>query len=112
MTTGDYLHDMKAVGVKELKARLSEYLRAVRTGETFLVTDRTEIIAELRPAGSRPGAPDSLETVLDTLADRGQITRARISKSDWQWKPAGLGLSASAVRKTLDAIRADRDELP
>lgn len=41
---------MKAVSVKQLKARLSEYLRLVRTGETVLITDREEIIAELRPA--------------------------------------------------------------
>ncbi len=41
---------MKAVGIKQLKARLSEYLREVRRGETLLVTDRDEVIAELRPA--------------------------------------------------------------
>src|SRR6266542_1672841 len=41
---------MKAVDVKQLKARLSEYLRLVRTGETVLITDRDEVVAELRPA--------------------------------------------------------------
>ena len=35
---------MKAVGVKNLKAKLSEYLRAVKAGETLLVTDRDEVI--------------------------------------------------------------------
>ena len=40
---------MKAVGVKDLKARLSQYLRAVRAGETYLVTDRDQVVAELRP---------------------------------------------------------------
>ena len=41
---------MKSVGVKQLKARLSEYIRLVRTGETVLITDRDEVVAELRPA--------------------------------------------------------------
>jgi antitoxin (DNA-binding transcriptional repressor) of toxin-antitoxin stability system len=41
---------MKSVGVKQLKSRLSEYLRLVRGGETVFVTDRDEVVAELRPA--------------------------------------------------------------
>ena len=39
---------MRAVGVRELKNRLSEYRRLVRSGEEILVTDRGEVIAELR----------------------------------------------------------------
>lgn len=43
---------MKAVGVRELKNRLSEYLRAVKQGEQILITDRGQVIAELRqPSG-------------------------------------------------------------
>jgi len=42
---------MRAVGVRELKSRLSEYLRMVRGGEEILVTDRGEVIAELRQPG-------------------------------------------------------------
>jgi antitoxin (DNA-binding transcriptional repressor) of toxin-antitoxin stability system len=40
---------MKAVGIRELKSRLSEYLRLVRSGEEVWVTDRGEVVAELRP---------------------------------------------------------------
>jgi prevent-host-death family protein len=29
---------MKAIGIKELRARLAEYVRRVRSGETVLVT--------------------------------------------------------------------------
>jgi prevent-host-death family protein len=39
---------MKTVGVRELKNRLSEYLREVRAGETVLVSDRGEVIADAR----------------------------------------------------------------
>jgi antitoxin (DNA-binding transcriptional repressor) of toxin-antitoxin stability system len=39
---------MKAVPVKELKTRLSHYLREVAAGEVVLVTDRGKVVAELR----------------------------------------------------------------
>lgn len=42
---------MKVVGIRELKSRLSEYLRMVRNGEEILVTDRGEVVAELRQPG-------------------------------------------------------------
>jgi antitoxin (DNA-binding transcriptional repressor) of toxin-antitoxin stability system len=42
---------MKAIGIRELKNRLSEYIRLVRAGERILVTDRGEVVAELRPPG-------------------------------------------------------------
>jgi len=37
------------VGSRELKTRLGRYLRQVRAGQTLIVTDRGEPIAELRP---------------------------------------------------------------
>lgn len=39
---------MRAVGIRELKNRLSEFVRLVRAGEEILVTDRGEVVAELR----------------------------------------------------------------
>lgn len=38
------------VGVRELKARLSEYLRKVRAGETILITDRGQPVGRIVPA--------------------------------------------------------------
>jgi prevent-host-death family protein len=40
---------MKPVGVAELKARLSEYLRAVRKGHDFTIMDREQPIARVIP---------------------------------------------------------------
>lgn len=40
---------MREVGIRELKNRLSEYIRMVREGEVVMVTDRGEVVAELRP---------------------------------------------------------------
>ncbi len=42
---------MKAVGISELTNHLSEYVRKVRGGESVLVTDRGEVVAELGPPG-------------------------------------------------------------
>jgi len=48
---------MKAVGLRELKNRLSEYIRDVKRGERILVTDRGEVVAELAAPGTDRG-PD------------------------------------------------------
>jgi prevent-host-death family protein len=101
--------EMKAVGVKELKARLSEYLRHVKAGETVLVTERNEVVAELRPARRQPLPAGTLPDQLDLLAEAGQITRAGLAKGDWTWQVRGLGLAAGTAQGLLDAVRADRD---
>ncbi len=38
---------MRAVGVKELRDHLSEYVRLAHGGEVVLVTDRDRVVAEL-----------------------------------------------------------------
>ena len=38
------------VGVRDLKARLSEYLRRVRSGQTIVITDHGQIIGRILPA--------------------------------------------------------------
>ena len=48
---------MKAVGVRELNNRLSEYLRLVKNGEEILVTDRGFVVAELRQPSLRLELP-------------------------------------------------------
>ena len=64
---------MKSVGLRELKNRLSEYVREVRSGEGVLVTDRGEVVAELLPPGQ--GLDESgIPSGLMALARRGQVT--------------------------------------
>jgi antitoxin (DNA-binding transcriptional repressor) of toxin-antitoxin stability system len=106
VTTGDYLGCMKAVGVKQLKARLSEYLRAVKAGEIVLVTDRDEVVAELRPP-REPPPPLESEDTLQALADAGEVSRARQAKGSWRWKARGIGLEAGTAQALLDELRAD-----
>jgi prevent-host-death family protein len=108
VTTGDYLRSMKVVGIKELKARLSEYVRAVKAGETVLVTERDEVVAELRPVSRRPAPREALHELLDGLAEQGELTRARLPKGSWTWRVGGLGLEAGAAMRLLDELREDR----
>jgi prevent-host-death family protein len=45
---------MKQVRIADLKARLSEYLRAVRRGETIVVLDRDTPIAQIVQVREQP----------------------------------------------------------
>jgi len=46
---------MTTVGVRDLKAKLSAYLRMVKAGEVVVITDRGDVVAELRrPADTEP----------------------------------------------------------
>jgi antitoxin (DNA-binding transcriptional repressor) of toxin-antitoxin stability system len=101
---------VKRVGIDELKARLFDYVRQVKAGQTMLVLERDEVVAELRPARRRRAPVNTHEEVLDTLAAAGDVTRARLPKGNWTWKVRGLGLSARTARRVLDHVRGDRSE--
>jgi prevent-host-death family protein len=58
------------VGARELKTRLGSYLQQVREGQTLVVTDRGEPIAELRPLPS----DRSLPSALLKLSTKGTVT--------------------------------------
>jgi len=98
---------MRVVGVKELKAKLSEYLRLVRRGEVVLVTDRDEVVAELRAARRGPVVPGGLDEALDALAETGEVTRPGTVKQGWTWKATGVGLPEGTAAKLLDEGRSD-----
>jgi prevent-host-death family protein len=49
MTICDYVMTMTQVGIAELKARLSEYLRSVRRGRSITVLDRDTPVARVVP---------------------------------------------------------------
>jgi antitoxin (DNA-binding transcriptional repressor) of toxin-antitoxin stability system len=109
VTTSDYSIEVKSVGIKQLKARLSEYVRLVKSGETVLVTDRDEVVAEIRPARRHSARPDDLSEVLASLADAGEITRSSQAKGEWTWRVRGLRLASGTARAVLDEVRADRE---
>jgi prevent-host-death family protein len=71
--TGGYIGLMNEVGIRELKNRLSEYVRLVRAGEVFMVTDRGEVVAELCPPGQAAGKA-SRYPGLQALVRRGAVS--------------------------------------
>lgn len=64
---------MKSVGLRDLKNRLSEYVRDVQSGEAVLVTDRGEVVAEIIPAG-KGSDEGGVSSVLRSLARSGYLT--------------------------------------
>ncbi len=64
---------MAAVGIKELKNRLTLYLRRVKQGEEVVVTERGRPVALIQRLQSAE-RPVSLEARLARLAARGVVT--------------------------------------
>ena len=64
---------MKAVGIRELKARLSHYLRDVQNGEVVIVTDRGRVVAEVRPPGTSVPPEFPTDRALRRLSEGGGL---------------------------------------
>ena len=90
------------VGSRELKTRLGAYLQRVRHGQTFIVTDRGEAVAELRPISRGTSTADRLAR----LSTKGTVTRQRAGALA-AFKPARVqkGVSASRI---VSEERGDR----
>jgi antitoxin (DNA-binding transcriptional repressor) of toxin-antitoxin stability system len=89
---------MRSVGVKVLKNRLSEYIRLAATGETVLVTDRDEVVAELGPP--RTGRAS---TVADAML-------AEAVRKGWVAPPVAAN-DAPPQRRPVTTWRALQQEL-
>lgn len=76
MTCHDYTVVMKTVGIADLKAHLSEHLRAVRKGRTLTVLDRDSPIARLVPVEAGPLEVRKASRRAATLAQPGPTTPA------------------------------------
>ena len=90
------MRSMQTVGVRELKNRLSEYLRRVRLGERVLVTDRGEVVAEILPPGQGQVDP-AVPVGLQSLNKRGLLTLGA---------PAGTDLYPALLRKQGERRRS------
>jgi antitoxin (DNA-binding transcriptional repressor) of toxin-antitoxin stability system len=96
---------MRAVGVKVLKNRLSEYVRLAASGETVLVTDRDRVVAELGPprAGRAPALADAL---LSEAVREGLLSAPLIVA---EGPPPRLAvMSWDALSRAIEADRGDR----
>jgi len=103
-----YNQTVKTAGVRELKDRLSEYLRLVKNGEQVLITDRGEVVAMLGPPG--PAFEEAEFPVLEQMIREGRASRAAKNRPDL-YRPTGApGISREDFERLIDEERADRWE--
>lgn len=100
-----YTAFMITVGIRELKDRLSQYLRMVRRGEEILVTDRGEVVAELRQPTGAGGS-----TEYPGLVRHARAGRARLGapNSPALYPPMSPGAPSGTSARLLDAERKER----
>ena len=96
--------DMKTVGVRALKNRLSEYLRLVQAGESLAVTNRGVVVARLIPPDVRG---ETAEDVLERKARAGEVRLGKRNQPQRYPPPPGR-LSEEAILEALDWTRGDR----
>ncbi len=100
-----YINGMITVGIRELKDRLSQYLRMVRRGEEVLVTDRGEVVAELRQPASTPNS-----AAYPGLVRHARAGRARLGapNSPALYPRVMPPLPSGSAGRLLDAEREER----
>ncbi len=89
----------KRVGVSDLKARLSEYLRLVKKGEEVVVLDRGEPVARL----TRHGEEEDLTLIAPATRSWAETLRELRS-----WKPLVSRAEADAILEQLSRDRRKR----
>jgi prevent-host-death family protein len=97
VVTDPRYNDYMEVGVRDLKARLSEYLERVERGEVIDVTSRGRPIARLMPIPGRGNVERGLA--------EGWITRL----ADRPPEPVARQRPLPGTRTTTELIREDRD---
>jgi antitoxin (DNA-binding transcriptional repressor) of toxin-antitoxin stability system len=96
---------MRAVGLKVLKNRLSEYVRLAASGERVLVTDRDRVVAELTPPQGGPETSVSNAMLAEAVA-RGWLTPPLMTRQGPP--PRRPVTSGQALLDELDRDRTER----
>ncbi len=73
--------EMRSVGIKVLKNKLSEYVRLAASGETILVTDRDQVVAELS-AQREFRSPVLADAMLAEIVRSGLLQPSTISPTE------------------------------
>ena len=96
---------MNAVGLRELKNRLSRYVQKAKSGETVLITDRSEVVAELSPP--RKGSSGQTMTTLEEMKRKGLLHGGARNASSL-YPPLSRGLKRTSISTLLDEERGRR----
>jgi prevent-host-death family protein len=96
---------MKAVGLKVLKNKLSEYVRLAERGETVLVTDRDRVVAEIVPP-EKTRSPVLADALLAEGVRQGWITPPALPARGAP--PRNPVMSFRELKRQLAEDRSDR----
>jgi antitoxin (DNA-binding transcriptional repressor) of toxin-antitoxin stability system len=96
---------MRAVGIKELKNRLSEYVRIAAAGERVLVTDRDRVVAEL--IAPQAGTPETVADAVLAEAVRAGWLRPAVLPSG-EIPPRAPVAPLAEILRELDEDRGER----
>jgi prevent-host-death family protein len=96
---------MRAVGLKVLKNKLSEYVRLAERGETVLVTDRDRVVAEIVPP-DKSRSPQLADALLADAMRQGLITPPALPSTDVP--PRKPVMSFRQLKRELDQDRSER----
>jgi prevent-host-death family protein len=99
---------MRVVNVKELKARLSAYLRDVRRGDELLVTDRGEVVARLGPPERGPARVVGNDPLARLVAIGARPPLRARRPNDYRRTGAPTGLDTRQIDALLDDVRGER----
>lgn len=88
---------MRKVGSREFKNRMGRYMKAVRRGESLLVTDRGKPMAKVCPPEPESSPEPSLEDVLKRLDAEGKIRLAKGSLSKFRAIPSRGKLASEMI---------------
>lgn len=90
---------MQSVGIRDLKSRLTYYLRLIKGGERLVVTDRGKPIALIRPLdGSEAQA--TVEERLAVLAKQGKI-RLPLKKGRFDLKTPPIKVKGKPLSRII-----------
>jgi prevent-host-death family protein len=95
---------MRAVGLKVLKNKLSEYVRIAARGETVLITDRDRVVAEIVPpqTGRSPLLADA--SLAEAVREGWLTPPALASKEPPPRRPV------MSFDQLMDELRRDRED--
>ena len=96
---------MKTVGVREIKNRLSAYLRMVENGERVAVTHRGRVVAEIGPPTH--ATEEDAHAGLLRRARAGSVRLGAPNRPDLYPRPSRL-LPSRLVQDLLDEVRGER----
>lgn len=86
------------IGVRELRQHASSFLRRVRQGESFEVTDRGRPVARLVPV---------VDTVWSDLVERGLVIEAAGERALADFEPREPAARSPSLSAVLEDMRRD-----